>query len=241
MNYYFITGASKGIGKALTEALLKNEDNYVFGISRNVTIKHERYHHQHLDLSDITALRNNLHKVFLPLDNPGKIVLVNNAGVLGEIGYIGSQTTDNFEFVFDVNVIGPALLMNTFLSAYLEQTCPKIILNISSGAGQRPIDGWSAYCSSKAALDMLSLTCQKEQELLKTGVKVFSLAPGVVDTTMQKQIREGAASQFSQLEQFVALKENNALQEPEAVGERIAGFIKNASNYPNVLLRIDEV
>ena len=241
MEYYFITGTSKGIGKALTEALLKDENNYVFGISRNVSVKHERYHHQPLDLSDITALRNNLHKVFLLLTKPEKIVLVNNAGVVGEIGYIGSQTTDNFEFVFDVNVVGPALLMNTFLSAYNNHHCSKIILNISSGAAKRPMDGWSAYCASKAALDMLSLTCQKEQDLLKSGVKVFSLSPGVVDTAMQEHIREAEAEQFSDLERFKKLKENKELLSPEDVGDRIARFIQNASNYPDVLLRIDEV
>ena len=241
MEYYFITGTSKGIGKALSEALLKNDNSFVFGISRNVTIKHERYHHQPLDLSDITALRNNLHKVFLPLNKPEKVILVNNAGVLGEIGYIGSQTTDNFEFVFDVNVISPALLMNTFLSAYHEHNCPKIIVNITSGAGKRPMDGWSAYCASKAALDMLSLTCQKEQDLLKTGVKVFSVAPGVVDTPMQAHVREAEAEQFSELERFKSLKEKNQLSKPEVVGEKIAAFIRNASDYQEVLLRIDEV
>jgi benzil reductase ((S)-benzoin forming) len=227
MEYYFITGTSKGIGKALSEALLKNDNSFVFGISRNVTIKHERYHHQPLDLSDITALRNNLHKVFLPLNKPEKVILVNNAGVLGEIGYIGSQTTDNFEF--------------TFLSAYHEHNCPKIIVNITSGAGKRPMDGWSAYCASKAALDMLSLTCQKEQDLLKTGVKVFSVAPGVVDTPMQAHVREAEAEQFSELERFKSLKEKNQLSKPEAVGEKLAAFIQNASDYQEVILRIDEV
>jgi len=239
MEYYFITGTSKGIGKALTEAALQNDNTYVYGISRNCAVKHARYHHLHFDLSDTTALRNNLHKVFVSLKAPEKIVLVNNAGVLGEIGYIGSQPTDNFEFVFDVNVIGPAILMNTFLSAYYDQKCPKVILNISSGAGKRPMDGWSAYCASKAALDMLSLTCQKEQDLLGTGVKVYSLAPGVVDTAMQAHIREAESDQFSELERFKGLKENKELLEPETVGNKLFKFIQNTDPYKEVMLRID--
>ena len=241
MEYYFITGTSKGIGKALAKAILKEEDSYVVGISRNVTIHHPHYHHQHLDLSDITALRNNLHKVFTFLEKPDKIVLVNNAAVLGEVSYIGSQATDNFEFVFDVNVIAPAILMNTFISAYHEQTCPKIILNISSGAGQRSMDGWSAYCASKAALDMLSLTCQKEQDLLGSGVKVYSLSPGVVDTAMQEHVREAESSQFSEIERFKALKENNELQEPETVGSKIMKLIKHYQKFNDVILRIDSI
>jgi len=241
MNYYFITGTSKGIGKALTEIILQDEQAYVYGISRNVTLKHDRYHHQHLDLSDITALRNNLHKVFVPLANPEKIVLVNNAAVVGEIGYIGSLPGDNFEFIMDVNVISPAILLNTFLSAYQAHTCSKVVVNISSGAAQRPVDGWSGYCASKAALDMLSLTCQKEQDLQKTGVKVFSLSPGVVDTAMQEHIREADSSQFSEVTRFKNLKENKELLEPEVVGNKILSLVKNPERYPNVLLRINEI
>jgi len=227
MHYYFITGTGKGIGQAIAETALQDKHTVVYGISRNVSIEHERYHHQPADLSDITALRNNLHKVFPILDNPEKIVLINNAGVLGEVAYLGSQTTDNFEFVFDVNVIAPAMLMDTFISAYHEHTCPKIILNISSGAGQRPVDGWSAYCASKAALDMISLTCQKEQDILQSGIKVYALSPGVVDTAMQKQIREVTGEQFSELERFQDLKKEGNLQKPEEVSKKILQFIQH--------------
>jgi len=227
MHYYFITGTSKGIGKAIAEAALEDDNTFVYGISRNVSIEHKQYHHQHVDLSDITALRNNQHKLFPVLENPEKIVLINNAGVLGEVAYLGSQTTDNFEFVFDVNVIAPAMLMNTFISAYHEHNCPKTIVNISSGAGQRPVDGWSAYCASKAALDMISLTCQKEQDILQSGIKVYALSPGVVDTAMQAQIREVEEEQFSDLEKFIGLKENGDLQTPEQVSKKILGFVNN--------------
>jgi len=229
MIYYFITGTSKGIGKAIAEAALQDKGAFVTGISRNVSIEQNNYHHQQLDLSDITALRNNLHKLFPVLENPEKIVLINNAGILGEVAYMGSQTTDNFEFVFDVNVIAPAVLMNTFISAYHEQTCPKVIINISSGAGQRPVDGWSAYCASKAALDMISLACQKEQDILQSGVKVYALSPGVVDTAMQAQIREVEAEQFSELNRFKELKKEGNLQTPEQVSNKILNFINNPS------------
>lgn len=221
MVYYFITGTSKGIGKALAEVVLAQDNTYVFGVSRNVSIQHERYHHQHLDLSDITALRNNLHKLFPQLNKPDKIILINNAGIIGEVAYVGSQTTDNFEFVFDVNVIAPAILMNTFLSAYYDQACPRLILNITSGAGQRPVDGWSAYCASKAALNMLSETCQKEQDFLNTGVKVYALSPGVVDTAMQEQIREVGKEQFTDVERFKILKDKGELYKPEEVAKKI--------------------
>ena len=241
MNYYIITGTSKGIGKALAEALLQEEHNFVYGVSRNCSITHERYHHQPLNLSDIVALENNLHKVFPDFKDAYKIVLVNNAGVVGEVAYMGSQLAHNFSYVFDVNVIAPAILMNTFLSAYFSATCPKIILNISSGAGKRPLDGWAAYCASKAALDMLSLTAQQEQNLINSNVRVFSFSPGVVDTHMQEQIREVDATQFSSIDRFRDYKQNGELLKPEVVGQKIKKLLDNFEQYPEVVFRIDAV
>lgn len=241
MIYYFITGTSKGIGKALTEKVLEAENTYVYGISRNITVQHPRYHHQPLDLSDITALRNNLYKIFPDLADAEQIVLVNNAGVVGEIGYVGALPTDNFEFVFNVNVNAPAILMNDFISAYSALPCPKVIINLSSGAAQRPVDGWSAYCASKAALDMLSLTCQQEQDLVGSGIKVYALAPGVVDTAMQQHIREADASQFSGHQRFVNLHANKELLPPETVARRIMKLVNKREQYPQVVMRIDAI
>ena len=81
MNYYIVTGASKGIGKALVENLLQTAHNRVIGISRNCTISHPHYHHQPLDMSDIAAVENNLYKIFQLFEDATKLVLVNNAGV----------------------------------------------------------------------------------------------------------------------------------------------------------------
>jgi benzil reductase ((S)-benzoin forming) len=241
MVYYFITGTSKGIGRALTEKVLAAENTFVYGISRNVSVQHPRYHHQPLDLSDITALRNNLFKLFPELPGAEKVVLVNNAGIVGEIGYIGSVPTDNFEFVFNVNVNAPAILMNDFISAYSHLSCPKVIVNISSGAAQRPVDGWSAYCASKAALDMLSRTCQQEQDLAGTGLKVFALAPGVVDTAMQHHIRQADAEQFSSHRRFLELHAKKELLPPDTVAHRIIKLADHYQKFPEVVLRIDAI
>jgi benzil reductase ((S)-benzoin forming) len=155
MHYYIITGASRGLGRALAETILRQPGTSVIGVSRRATIEHERYHHQPLDLSDMLAVENNLHKVFPRWTDAASVTLINNAAVLGEIGYLGEQPNEHFNFVFDVNVVAPAMLMNTFISAYHALTVPRTVLNISSGAAQRPVDGWSAYCASKAALESL--------------------------------------------------------------------------------------
>jgi benzil reductase ((S)-benzoin forming) len=226
MHYYLITGASQGLGRALAEAILERPDTWVLGISRHATIEHPRYQHQPLDLSDIEAVEHNLAKIFPPRRDAQSLTLINNAGTLGEIGYAGELPNEHFQFVFDLNVVAPAMLMNTFLSAYGSLTnIPRIILNISSGAAQRPVDGWAAYCASKAALNSLSETVQKEQNLRGSGVRVWALSPGVVDTVMQAHIRTAEPAQFSEQEKFTALHAKEQLQSPTAAASKIATWL----------------
>ncbi|AMM50183.1 short-chain dehydrogenase [Rufibacter sp. DG15C] len=239
MNYYIITGASRGLGKAIAEALLKDNQNKVIGVSRNCSITNKNYRHQPLDFSDMAGVEHNLHKIFEPLPDAQKIVLVNNAGVVGDIGYVGQSQNEHFEFVFDVNVVVPAMLMNMFLQSYQHrQDCEKMIVNISSGAGQRPIDGWAAYCASKAALDMLSQTAQVEQDLMQTGVKVFSLSPGVIDTDMQEQIRSSDETQFSSLQNFKDMHQNNGLASPEEAAKKVIQLMKKPDLAKNVVCSV---
>ncbi|MBC6610721.1 SDR family NAD(P)-dependent oxidoreductase [Hymenobacter sp. BT507] len=241
MHYYIITGASRGLGKALAEAVLSYPDTRVLGVSRHATIEHDRYQHQPLDLSDMEALQNNITKIFPLWLDADSITLINNAGVLGEIAYVGEQTNEHYNFVFDVNLVAPAMLMNTFLSAYSGLHVPRTILNISSGAAQRPVDGWGAYCASKAALEMLSQVAQKEQDLRGSGVRIRALAPGVVDTGMQEQIRGADGKQFSEVERFQGLYENDKLAASEEVANKIVKWIKRGDLSQEVVLRIDTI
>lgn len=242
MNIYIITGASKGIGKAIAEELLKDEANQVVGVSRTNSIVHPNYRHQPLDFSDIEAVEHNLQKLFLPYKEAAKLVLINNAGVLGDIGYVGENMPNKgFQFVFDVNVVVPAMLMNTFLQAYQQHPAQKVVVNVSSGAGSYPIDGWASYCASKAAIDMLSQTVQLEQAKRGTGVRIFALSPGVVDTGMQEQIRESDASRFSTVEKFRDYKANGELYSPEEVGSKIVHFLQNADKYKEVTVSVRDM
>ena len=240
MHYYIITGASQGLGKALAEAALQQPDTAVLGVSRRATIEHARYRHQALDFSDLDAVRNNITKLFPAWPDAGSLTLINNAGVLGDIGYVGEQTNEHYQFVFDVNLTVPAMLMNTFLSAYSGRAVPRTILNISSGAAQRPTDGWGAYCASKAALDMLSQVAQQEQDRRGTGVRIRSLAPGMVDTAMQESIRTADEQQFSEADRFAALHREGQLAAPATVAERVVAWLgKPAEVGEGVVLRVD--
>ncbi|WP_375434601.1 SDR family NAD(P)-dependent oxidoreductase [uncultured Hymenobacter sp.] len=242
MHYYIITGASRGLGKALAEAILSQPDTHVLGVSRHAIIQHERYQHQPLDLSDITAVENNLHKVFPACPNAAGITLINNAAVLGDIGYLGEHENEHFEFVFSVNVIAPAMLMNMFIGAYSSQTAiPRTILNISSGAAQRPIDGWGAYSASKAALDALTRTAQKEQDLRGSGIRLRSLSPGVLDTAMQEYIRNADTNSFSEASKFAALHSEGKLAEPNVTAQRVLTWLQRPFLEGEVVLQLRNI
>ncbi|GAB3835001.1 SDR family NAD(P)-dependent oxidoreductase [Hymenobacter jeollabukensis] len=233
MHYYIITGASRGLGRALAEAVLQQPDTHVLGVSRHATIEHPRYQHQPLDLSDIVAVQNNLYKLFPARPDASSLTLVNNAGVMGEISYAGALPNEHYEFVFDVNIIAPAMLMNTFLSAYGSLACPRTVLNVSSGAGRRPVDGWGAYCASKAALDMLSQVAQKEQDQRGSNIRISSLAPGTVDTDMQTHIRAAREGSFSELGRFVALHEAAELLPPAEAAQRLLAWLHQSPSHDN--------
>lgn len=242
MHYYIITGASRGLGKALAEAVLHQPGTTVVGVSRHATIEHERYLHQPLDLSDIAAVENNLHKVFPRWADAASVTLINNAAVVGNIGYVGEQPNEHYNFVFDVNLVAPAMLMNTFLSAYSSLAVPRTVLNISSGAAQRPVDGWAAYCASKAALEALTATAQKEQDLRGSGVRIRSLSPGVIDTGMQEHIRAADPGSFSEAARFAEYHAQDQLASAEHVAGKIMAWLqRSVAKSESVVLRLADL
>jgi benzil reductase ((S)-benzoin forming) len=115
------------------------------------------------------------------------------------------------------------------------------VLNISSGAAQRPVDGWAAYCASKTALNALSETTQKEQDLRGSGVRVWALAPGVVDTAMQAHIRTAAVGQFSEAGKFAGYKAEGQLQAPATVASSLANWLRTTSNKAPSVLRLSDL
>ena len=245
MNYYYITGTSRGIGKAFAEHLLENPANNVIGISRQRTIEHPNYRHFHLDLTDaaaIAAFRFELHS------SPKKIYLINNAGDLGFIKPIGKLTADIIIKNYTLNLIAPSVLTNAFIECYDSTDAEKVIVNISSGAGKRPIDGWAMYCASKAGMDMFSKVVDAEQKIRAThpqenihnGFKIFSIEPGVVNTKMQTDIRSASKEDFSRLEDFIGYKVNDQLSDPDDVSKKFIKLLSDLNSVKGVLSSIKD-
>jgi benzil reductase ((S)-benzoin forming) len=237
MNYYYITGTSRGIGKALAEFLLKDKNNHVTGISRTNLIKHANYNHITLDLSKFENVEQ---FSFHNYKDAGRVVLVNNAGFIGEIKRTGNHKNRDIADTFAVNLTAPSILINKFIDTYRNSPAEKIILNISSGAGRRPIDAASAYSASKAGLDMFSRTVAEEQKITGHDFNIASISVGVVDTVMQSKLREADENEFSRRAEFIGYKENGQIQQPEYVAQRLVEIMDEIDKVSDVVFSIRE-
>lgn len=236
MQYTYITGTSRGIGKALAEKLLERDDQKVIGISRHKTIKHKRYLHIELDLSKITSIKRFR---FEKLKKPSRIVLVNNAGTIDPAKPVGEIKSPELVHALNVNLVAPVVLVNKFIKFFKEYDCPKIIINISSGAGKHAVDGWAAYCISKAGIDMLTRVVARELELAGNphGFYAFSIAPGIIDTEMQAKVRSLDEEDFSRAQEFKDYKAKGQLIDPRSVAEKLVAVMDNPEKQEESVFR----
>lgn len=235
MKYIFITGSSKGLGKAIVDELLKDSEVAIFGLSRKNSLSHPNFSFIKMDLSSqkqVTSFR------FPNIKDAESIILINNAGIIGDIKPVGKKKSITIIETFQVNTITPSILINQFIQQFQNLKIQKTILNISSGAGRHTISSWAEYCASKAALDMNSMVIHEEQKTESFPVKIFSAAPGIIDTEMQTKIRSAKKDDFEKLDYFLELKEKNLLSSPSEIALKLLKIINNPSDFKNVLLDV---
>jgi NAD(P)-dependent dehydrogenase (short-subunit alcohol dehydrogenase family) len=215
MRKAILTGHSRGLGAAIAEALLE-EGIHVLAISRRGNEALAARYGDHLtelalDLSDASFTDWTSGEAIAQfLDGASLALLVNNAGIVQPIGPTGSLDGVAILRAVTLNIAAPLVLANAFLAAS-ESIADRRVLHISSGAARSAIPGWSIYCATKAALDHHARTVVADD---LSGLRIESLAPGVIDTDMQAEIRATSPEQFSMRERFVALKQNDGLMGP---------------------------
>ncbi len=127
----------------------------------------------------------------------GLHVLINNAGVVDPIGHLAETDVDAWARTIDINLKGVMHGMRAVMPGMIAQGHGTII-NISSGAAHGPVEGWSAYCSSKAGAYML--TRMGDKEARDHGLRIMGLSPGTVATDMQREIKASGINPVSQLD-----------------------------------------
>jgi len=222
MNLYVISGTTKGLGQALAARVAGDSKNFLVALSRAPEGAIPGGTMLSVDLADAAAAEAACVRLERAIAGRtfDKAVLINNAGVVSPVGPLEQVDAGELERNLVVNLVAPMLLMRRFLRATGHVKLRRII-NISSGAGRRPIFGWSAYCAAKAGLDMASRTVAAEAEARGLAVEVTSLAPGVIDTSMQATVRGASKEAFIDVERFRAMKEEGALRPADDVAADI--------------------
>lgn len=189
MNLFIITGTTKGLGKSFYTILSHNPDNIIITINRSDIKNDKGNFNLCIDLAKITDkdIKNfkDLLKNKLTV-NIKKIVFINNAFTMGELSKIDNLNSEDIIKSININLISSILLIKEYINVTKEIALDKIVINITSGASKKPIDGWSIYCLSKSAIEMFI----KSIGLEYSEYRCFNVEPGVMDTQMQSQIRE---------------------------------------------------
>jgi NAD(P)-dependent dehydrogenase (short-subunit alcohol dehydrogenase family) len=218
MHLFIVTGSSRGLGAAMAEQLV-GPDHTVIGIARRAQagLAAEQWT---LDLAEPRVAVERLQAWLAEHSGWQSATLINNAALLSQPGPLAATDLGELSAALRVGLEAPALLSRAFLAGTAGVPTRRI-LNISSGLGRRPMAGSVAYCAVKAGLDHLSRALALEEP----GVAIESLAPGVIDTDMQVQLRGADPARFTEQARFQGLKDGGQLQTAAATAATILRYL----------------
>jgi NAD(P)-dependent dehydrogenase (short-subunit alcohol dehydrogenase family) len=230
-----ITGASRGMGLAMAQQLLdaghdllclarKHNDE----LGQRATGAGRRCEQWAIDLAQPEAAAMRLEDWLAGLDANAitSATLINNAGVVPRVAPLAAVPALDLANALRVGLEAPMLLASAFLRATQAWPMPRKVLNISSGLGRRPMASQAAYCAAKAGMDHFTRCLALEEAARPNGARVCSLAPGVIDTDMQVQMRGADAGDFPDRGMFVDLKAQGELTSPAEAASRVLAFLQ---------------
>jgi benzil reductase ((S)-benzoin forming) len=231
---YILTGASRGMGLSLAEQLLQ-KDHALLCISRHANpslamaalkagVPLTQWTH---DLVDGLGASDRL-RGWLRSQNPADFAsasLINNAGVIPPIVPLSQSSPPDLAQALRVGLEAPMALCAAFLGTTQAWTLPRKVLNISSGLGRFAMASQAGYCAAKAGMDHFTRCMALDEALHSHGAKVCSLAPGVIDTDMQVQLRGAAGEKFPDQNKFLQLKAQGQLSSPHQAAAQVLRFL----------------
>ena len=209
----FLSGASSGIGLAMARSV-PFAGARVIDISRRGAAGLEHFAADLAEPASWGGVADLFAKEMAGFEGE-RVVFVHSAGTLEPMGFAGEVDAEGYARQVLLNAAAPQVLGDAFLRAARGTEAPCTLLFIGSGAASSVYEGWSAYCAGKAAVDHWVRTVGAEQERRGGSCRVLSVAPGVVETAMQEQIRSMTEEAFPQVERFRELHRQGALRDPE--------------------------
>ena len=232
-----LTGASRGMGLAMAQQLLvAGHDLVTLSRKTNDALTEQAAQAgrrceqwpQDLARADTAAGRLDTWLQAQDAASLGSVTLVNNAGLIPRIAPVEDIPLAELVDAMRVDLEAPMLLTSVFLRATAAWTMPRKVLNISSGLGRRAMASQAAYCAAKAGMDHFTRCVALEEEGRPNGARVCSLAPGVIDTDMQVQLRGADPASFPDIGNFVGLKEKGMLSSPEDAAAKVLAYLNRA-------------
>lgn len=215
-----ITGGSSGLGLAI--ATRAPFEARIVDVSRSGPPDGMGIEHHAADLAEPegwTAVSERIEEL-VAQESPSRSVFVHAAGTLTPMGFAGE--VDEAGYIRNVLLNGAAgqVLGHAYLSAIRDQEGTHDLVMISSGAASSTYPGWSSYGAGKAALNQWVRYVGEEQKL-RGRVRVSAIAPGVIDTAMQAQIRDMSEEDFPRVQRFRDLHQRGDLVQPEDAADRL--------------------
>lgn len=230
-----ITGASRGLGRAMAERLLqpgqrllcisRQADEQLAARAREAGAELEQWQQ---DLADPVAAAARLAAWLQDLDAKAfdSATLINNAGAVGRTRPLSQAVASELSQALRVGLEAPMLLTSAFLAATQGWRAERKVLNISSGLGRNAMASQAPYCAAKAGMDHFSRAVALEEAALGGGAKIVSLAPGVIDTDMQVQLRGAEAEMFPDRARFERLKAEGQLDTPAIAAAKVLAYLQ---------------
>lgn len=230
MHLTILTGASRGLGLGIASALLL-PGHRLLAISRGtpnlVAPPGALLECWSADLADAAPVATRLEAWLAALDPAGiaTATLINNAGVISRLAPLSEVDSADLANALRVGLEAPTLLTAAFLRATAAWTAPRKVLLVSSGLGRRAMAGSASYCAAKAGMDHLARAVALEEAARPNGARIVSLAPGVIDTDMQVQLRAADPALLPDHARFVGLKTGGQLDSPAAAAAKLVRYL----------------
>ena len=230
-----LTGASRGLGQGIAAQYLA-QGAFVLGLARHHATElksGDTLEQWPIDLADPLPVAARLAAWLAEFEAraggepPAKVRLIHNAAMISEPGDIAGSDPADLARSLRIGLEAPIALTAAFLRATAHWSgTDRRVLFVSSGLGRRAMAGSAAYCAQKAGLDHFARALALEEERRPGGARVASVAPGIIDTDMQKQLRGADPARFPERARFDEFHRSGALDTPAAAAGKLIALLE---------------
>lgn len=225
MRSLVLSGISRGLGRELFNLLTDSDlpiEEYVLISRKKLVENRANVKTVCVSLGDVNCYSSLENEIKIS-NTTKQVIFVNNAGTVEPIKKAVDVSFGELNEAIRINCIGGLSVAQALVRQTKNLGAKLTIINISSGAANRPIAGWLAYCVSKASVVMAFDVLDIENE----HIEVIHFDPGVMDTEMQRDIRNQSVDVMPDVEYFKKLQKNGDLRNPKEVAIQLVDLIRN--------------